>query len=68
MSAEGIADRSSVTQRVAGTELDVIVDEIEVCLRSDEQPTVHVDLQSSAKLPEKMGAGRVVGAAGEAAI
>lgn len=65
--AERISQRNSITNHLAGCKFDVIVHQIEVALRADENIGRDVKSQAGAEVPHKMRAGRVVGTAYEIA-
>ena len=54
--SEGVADGDTVAEGVPGTELRVVVDQIEARLGADEEASPSIHLDTAAYVPHEMGA------------
>jgi hypothetical protein len=54
--SEGVADGDTVAEGVPGTELRVVVDQIEARLGTDEEASPGIQLDTTAHVPHEMGA------------
>lgn len=68
ISAKRVADRTAIANGVRGGEFHVVIDEIQVCFRPDEEAPVCVHLQARPKLSEKMCTSEVVRTGSKAAL
>lgn len=68
ISAKRVTDRTAIANGVRGGELHIVIDEIQVSFRPDEEPPVRIHLQARPKLSEKVRTGEVVRAGSKAAL
>lgn len=61
--AQRIADGDPKTRRMGSAELEIVVHQVNVCLRTNEDGPPQIEAHSSAEVPHKMIAAGIVGAA-----